>query len=42
VPVALGWLVFGEQPDALAILGGLVIIAAGIGVVREKPVDTHP
>ncbi|MGM0516049.1 MAG: DMT family transporter [Pseudomonadota bacterium] len=38
----LGWLVFGDWPDALTILGGLIIIAAGIVVVREKPVDTHP
>ncbi|MFO7582259.1 DMT family transporter [Guyparkeria sp.] len=38
----LGWLVFAEWPDAFTILGGLVIIASGLVVVRERPVDAHP
>ena len=38
----LGWWVFAEWPDPLTILGGLIIIAAGIVVIREKPADAHP
>ena len=38
----LGWLVFAEWPDLFTIVGGLVIIAAGLVVVRERPADTHP
>jgi S-adenosylmethionine uptake transporter len=38
----LGWVVFAEWPDTFTILGGLVIIAAGLVVVRERPADAHP
>ena len=38
----LGWLVFAEWPDGFTILGALIIIAAGLVVVRERPVDAHP
>ncbi len=38
----LGWLMFAEWPDAFTVLGGLIIIAAGLVVVRERPVDAHP
>ncbi|MCL7744113.1 DMT family transporter [Guyparkeria hydrothermalis] len=38
----LGWLIFSEWPDALTILGGLIIIAAGLVVIRERPADAHP
>ncbi len=38
----LGWLIFAEWPDGFTILGGLIIIAAGLMVVRERPVEAHP
>ncbi|WP_322520650.1 DMT family transporter [Guyparkeria halophila] len=38
----LGWLIFAEWPDAFTILGGLIIIAAGLIVIRERPYDAHP
>ena len=38
----LGWLVFAEWPDGFTILGGLIIIAAGLVVVRERPAEAHP
>ncbi|MDG4867610.1 DMT family transporter [Guyparkeria sp. 1SP6A2] len=38
----LGWLIFAEWPDGFTILGGLIIIAAGLVVIRERPVEAHP
>ncbi|MGM0690542.1 MAG: DMT family transporter [Pseudomonadota bacterium] len=38
----LGWLIFAEWPDTFTILGGLIIIAAGLVVIRERPVAAHP
>ena len=38
----LGWLVFAEWPDAFTVLGGVIIVAAGLVVVRERPTDAHP
>lgn len=38
----LGWLVFAEWPDAFTILGGLIIVAAGLVVIRERPAPAHP
>lgn len=38
----LGWLVFSEWPDAFTVLGGLMIVASGLIVIRERPVETHP
>lgn len=38
----LGWLIFAEWPDGFTILGGLIIIAAGLVVIRERPAEAHP
>lgn len=38
----LGWLIFSEWPDAFTILGGLIIVAAGLIVIRERPIEAHP
>jgi len=38
----LGWLVFAEWPDAMTLLGGMIIVAAGLLVVRERPAEAHP
>lgn len=38
----LGWLIFAEWPDVFTILGGLIIIAAGLVVIRDRPADAHP
>jgi len=38
----LGWLVFDQWPDGFTVLGGLVIVAAGIVVARERPAPAHP
>lgn len=38
----LGWLIFAEWPDVFTILGGLIIVAAGLVVIRERPVPAHP
>jgi drug/metabolite transporter (DMT)-like permease len=40
--LALGWAVFGDRPDAVALMGAAVIIAAGLllwwsGRVSEPP-----
>lgn len=36
--VALGWLVFGDLPDAYTVLGGTVIIASGLFVLHRSRV----
>ncbi len=38
----LGWWVFGELPDMLTVAGAVIIVAAGIYVVREKSVASQP
>ncbi|MFP4462832.1 MAG: DMT family transporter [Guyparkeria sp.] len=38
----LGWLIFADWPDGFTILGGLIIIAAGLVVIRERPAEAHP
>lgn len=40
--LALGWLIFGEWPDALAKLGALIIVAAGLATIwRERQLAAH-
>lgn len=38
----LGWLVFADWPDTFTVLGGLIIVAAGLVVIRERPAEAHP
>ena len=39
---ALGWMIWGEEPDLLLILGGALIIGAGIYVMRPQPKRPSP
>jgi drug/metabolite transporter (DMT)-like permease len=34
---ALGWLIWSEAPDLWLVLGGALIIGAGISVIRSRP-----
>jgi len=37
----LGWWIFGDLPDGFTALGALIIVGAGIYVVREKPIASQ-
>jgi drug/metabolite transporter (DMT)-like permease len=39
--VALGWLVFGDVPDALTLLGAAIIVAAGLYIFWREQVVTR-
>lgn len=39
---AFGWLLFGERPDAVAVLGAAVIVAAGLYLWRSGKVPSEP
>ncbi|WP_020178660.1 DMT family transporter [Methylopila sp. M107] len=38
--LALGWAIWGERPDALALVGSAVIVASGLYTLRRQPVAT--
>ena len=39
---ALGWLIWGEEPDLVLVLGGVLIIGAGIYVTQSPPKRPPP
>ncbi|MDR4306613.1 DMT family transporter [Chelatococcus sambhunathii] len=36
--LALGWLIWGERPDALALVGSAIIVASGLYALKREPV----
>ena len=39
--VALGWMVFGDVPDAFTLGGAAIIIAAGLYILWREQVSGH-
>ncbi len=39
---ALGWLIWSEEPDLMFVLGGILIIGAGVYVMRPRPKRPPP
>ena len=42
VAITLGWILFGDRPDAVTLLGGAIIIGAGLFLWREGKVKEPP
>lgn len=40
--LALGWMIWGERPDALALVGSAIIVASGLYALRREPGPAAP